>query len=247
MKQSILERAKNTLSSLDAVTQAFEQVIIDTISAITPWLAPIIPASMTYHNMIGRLGFSEPIAFIGALAVEFLGLSAINTSVEFWRYNEDKKYRQSLRIQATTKKAKRGKRKFQGAPLFFAILTGLFYISIVLIVNAILDIGTADVVHIIAKALLSLLSVVAGVIIALRASHSRRLIGTPKVRLESHGGTQSSPIKSYQDYTRLNESRNGDGPISAETLMSQYGIARATAFRWQHDYRESHPNHAKES
>ena len=160
MKQSILERAKDSLSSLHTVSQAFEQVIIDTISAITPWLAPIIPASMTYHNMIGRLGFSEPIAFIGALAVEFLGLSAINTSVEFWRYNEDKKYRQSLRIQVT-KKAKKGKRKFQGAPLFFAILTGLFYISIVLIVNAILDIGTADVVHIIAKALLSLLSRIA--------------------------------------------------------------------------------------
>jgi hypothetical protein len=221
-------------------------------SDIALWLAPIIPASMTYRNMVGELGFSEPVAsFIGAAAVEFLGLSAINTAVEFWQYNEDKAARREARLAGLDdqKRAKAEKRKAIGAPLAMAVLTGGFYIAIVITVNAILDIGKADPVHVIAKILLSLLSVVAGVIIALRASHSRRLnpvkASPVQVQSKSESGRieenspKSKPSITYQKYVEMNAARNGEGAISAEDLLARYKMSRSTAFKWQGDYRES--------
>jgi hypothetical protein len=178
------------------------------------------------------------------LAVEFLGLTAINTAVEFWRYNEDKHYRQSL---IPVKRGK--KRKFNGAPMWLALLTGAFYIVLVLFVNALLDIGHSSDVQIVSKAGLSLLSVVSGVIIALRASHSRRT--TPKKRVQRGSGAKTTEvpaetkpvqIKTKEDYFAANQSRNGQGHIPAKTLMSEHGIPKSTAFQWQKEWLDANPS-----
>jgi pilus assembly protein TadC len=110
---------------------------------------------MTYQNMTGNLGFPTWAALIGGAVVETLGLSSVQTAVTFWSWNDSK-------AKATPK-----------APVFLAILTGLFYLTTVLTVNALLD--NAPAVSVLAKALLSSLSVCAGVILALRAGHSRRI------------------------------------------------------------------------
>jgi hypothetical protein len=138
----------------------------------------------------------------------------------------------------------------------------LFYVAIILTVNAMLDLNQSLEVKVVAKAMLSLLSVVAAVIIALRSQHRWRLQEIAEAKAEqkrerekakyqksretqdSHETASKSPRLSYDDYVRLNQSRNGEGPLTAEMLISQYGIPRSTAFRWQHDYREAHPNHA---
>lgn len=216
---------------------------IDFLLSTTPWLAPVIPASMIFTGLVNRLDFSWPIALVGAVVVEFMGLSSINTTIMFWQYNEDKRYFQSLRFIKKPGK----KHKIHGAPTFASLLTVVFYASIVLIVNVVLDIGIVPAWHIIAKALLSLLSVVAGVIIALRASHARRLTKShPVLRASRKPATQSPPvsggsrIETKEDYFKTNESRDGQGPVSAGELIEIHGIPHATAFRWQHEWREKH-------
>ena len=113
-----------------------------------------------------------------------------------------------------------------------------------------LDLNQSLEVKVAAKAMLSLLSVVAAVIIALRSQHRRRLkeIADEKAQRRAErqksssqgdlGVSTGSPIKTYADYVRFSESRNGDGPITAEMLIAEHGIPRSTAFRWQKAYRE---------
>ncbi len=227
------------IESLGEINRSAEKVIIDVISAVTPWLAPFIPASMVYVNMTTILGFSPAIALIGAAAVEFLGLSSINTAVEFWRYNEDKHYRLSLRRITGRKK----NRKFNGAPFLVAALSGLFYIAVVITVNAVLELNQESVDHrVFAKALLSLLSVDAGIIIALRASHSRRLQRSLKVSVPSTETLVESvqSIPDYETYLRFCEARNGDGAIPPGELTGKYKVPKSSAYKWYAQYNATH-------
>jgi hypothetical protein len=228
------QRLRGGLESLHDTSQTFERVVIDNLAAFTPWLAPLIPASMAYHNMITRLDFSPVVSLLGAVAVEFLGLCAVSTALEFWKYNEDKR------------------KTDNSAPFVVALLAGLFYVVIILTVNAMLDLTQSLEVKVVAKAMLSLLSVVAAVIIALRSQHRRRLkdIADDKAQRkaerqkaksqENLGVSNGSLIKTYADFVKSSESRNGEGPITAEMLIAEHGIPRSTAFRWQKTYRKSH-------
>lgn len=214
-----------------------EAGLIDSIAAITPWLAPLIPAYLVYHNMLERLDYSHLFALIGAGAVEFLGLSAVHTAVTFWQWNDT--------------------RKVGRAPLWAALVAGLFYVAIVLIVNAVLDIaqGTSSeqYVKILAHALLSLLSVDAAVIIAIRASHARRVMDDANERQRraeerkaarqaeidarqaalgaSHDATNDAPRDTVtrEQFVTLWQS-NGHKSISA--LAQELGVNPRKAQRW---------------
>lgn len=149
-----MEKIKSILREVKHFFRELKASFIGIVSEVTPWLAPAIPAWLVYMNMTNRLGYPQTIAFIGALAVECLGLSAVHTAVSFWRWNADHKD---------------GRAQF--GPAIFA---AGFYVVIVLTVNAALDIfpdwpGT----KIFAHALLSLLSVDAAIIIAIRAAHNK--------------------------------------------------------------------------
>lgn len=214
-----------------------EAGLIDSIAAITPWLAPLIPAYLVYHNMLERLDYSELFALIGAGAVEFLGLSAVHTAVTLWQWNDT--------------------RKVGRAPLWAALVAGLFYVAIVLVVNAVLDIaqGTPSepYVKILAHALLSLLSVDAAVIIAIRASHARRVTDDANERqrrAEERKAARQAEIDARQaalaashdatnDATRDTVTReqfvtlwqsNGHKSISA--LAQELGVNPRKAQRW---------------
>lgn len=158
------------------LTHDIERVILDLVSATTPWLAPIIPAYMAYDNMQVVLGFPAGLALIGGLVVEFLGLAAIHTTVQFWRWND-------------------AKQPFR-APVGVAAITGAFYLTVIITVNVILDAGRVPAVEIAAKALLSLISVAAGVVVALRAQHALRL---------SALATQARQAQSDKDAERRRE------------------------------------------
>ena len=153
-----------SLESLVKLNRATENLLIDVVASYSPWVAPVVPALMTYQNMINHLGFPIWAAWAAAICVETLGLSSIQTAVSFWQWNDAKQ-------KADPK-----------APVLLAVLTGGFYLLTVLTVNAMLD--NAPGVYRLAKALLSSLSVCAGVILALRAGHARRMAETEQVRLE---------------------------------------------------------------
>ncbi len=144
--------------------RAIESLLVDAIAATAPWLAPVVPAYMVYGAMKAELGFDQWVAVAGALVVEFLGLSAITTTFQFWDWNDSKN------------------QKDPRAPLAVAIGAALFYLIVVLTVNVILDQATAA--HKVAKALLSSLSVIAGIVLAIRSQHARRLAAREQEKAE---------------------------------------------------------------
>jgi len=160
----MINRIVKSLESLVRLNRATENLLIDVVASYSPWVAPVVPALMTYQNMITYLGFPTWASWAAAICVETLGLSSIQTAVSFWQWNDNKQ-------KADPK-----------APVLLAILTGGFYLLTVLTVNAMLD--NSPGVYRLAKALLSSLSVCAGVILALRAGHARRMAETEQARQE---------------------------------------------------------------
>lgn len=138
------------------ITEALERTLVDNVAATVPWLAPIAPAYMAYRGVTNVLGWDAWVAWTVALAVEGLGLAVTSTAFQLWDWNDKK----NLSDQA--------------APLWVAIAAEAFYLAVIVTVNVLLD-GEAGIIERAAKALLSLLSVVAAVTLALRAQHARRL------------------------------------------------------------------------
>lgn len=201
-----------------------EAAFIDTVAAVTPWLAPLIPAYLVYHNMTERLGYPPIFGLIGAAAVEFLGLSAVHTAVTFWQWNDA--------------------HKIERAPFWFAFGAGLFYVVIVLTVNAALDIWRdSDDVKILAHGLLSLLSVDAAVIIAIRAQHARRLTERDEARQERRAARRDATTGKH-DATETRQAATraefvtawrANGHQSVAALASELGVNIRTAQRWVKD------------
>lgn len=137
--------------------QKIKSAAIDTVADVAPWLAPSIPAYLVYHNTSSKLGIEFPFNLFAAVAVETLGLASVHTALEFWTWNGEKRKTDDT------------------APFFVAVVATLFYMVVVLTVNAVLDFTSDLYAQIFAKALLSLLSLDAALIVAMRASHARRL------------------------------------------------------------------------
>lgn len=160
---AITERFVDAMGSWRRLTEAAETAVLDNVAATTPWLAPALPAAISFGHMRDYLGFDDWLAIVGAVCIEFLGLAAVHTSFQLWSYNDTKR------------------ESDQSAPVRWAIAAGGAYLLVILLVNGGLEaaaVGTWTVMAaagIMAKALLSLLSVVAAFILAIRAQHSRRL------------------------------------------------------------------------
>lgn len=149
---------------MNRLSAFFEVSLINNIAAITPWLAPIAPAYIAWSHMTNVLQFPPAIAVVVASVVEFLGLSTVITATQFWDWNDSK--RQSD----------------QSAPFWIALISAGFYLAIIITINVLLD--NSNTIERIAKALLSLLSIVAAVIIAIRSQHARRVAGIELERQE---------------------------------------------------------------
>lgn len=160
----MIARIVTMLEALLKLNRATENLFIDIVASYSPWIAPLVPAYMTYQNMTGYLAFPGWAGMAGAVCVETLGLSAIQTAVSFWQWNDSR--------QKSSPKA----------PVILAVVTGGFYLVTVLTVNAMLD--NTPGLYRLAKALLSSLSVCAGVILALRAGHARRVSEAEQERQE---------------------------------------------------------------
>lgn len=123
------------------IIQVSERTLIDNVAATVPWLAPVSPAYMAWHNAVTLLGWPVWVAWVVALAIEGLGLSVISTAFQLWQERR--------------------------AGLFWvAVATAVFYLGVIITVNVLLELGFPAWI---AKALLSLLSVPAAVTIALRS------------------------------------------------------------------------------
>lgn len=216
---------KEILGRLRDLTTEVEATVIGIVAAIIPWLAPLIPASIAYHNMREVLLFSPRLSAIGALVVEFLGLSAVDTAVKFWNYNQTKR------------------KTDEAAPFYVAAGVGAFYLVIVLAVNVILD--QTSIEQLVAKALLSLVSVPAGITMAIRAQHSRQLLElraekqerrelrrvvAPTVAPATTTATRTRPV-AETTATQLMATTWKSGMRAAE-LARLTGVNKGTCHRW---------------
>jgi hypothetical protein len=197
----MIKRTVKALEALLELNRASEALLIDIVASYAPWLAPVPVAMMTYQHMVTLLGFPAWAALAGALVVEFLGLSAVSTCVQFWTWNTSK-----LKTQAR-------------APLTLAVFSGVFYLAVVIVINAMLD--DAPTTHRIAKALLSSLSAVAAVILAMRSSHTKRITEAKHERQERKAERQARRIERAPQVVQVPLAagpNNGHGGRSREVL-----------------------------
>ena len=155
----------NLLTGWREITNALEKTLVDNVAATVPWLAPVIPAAIAYDHMESVLLFDPWLAFVGAAVVELLGLSTVTTAVQFWQYNK---------VPALLVAGDSAKPETEGrAPFGMAFAAAAFYFLVVITVNVLLDEagGTAR----LAKALLSTLSIVGALTVAIRSQHRRRV------------------------------------------------------------------------
>jgi hypothetical protein len=216
---------KKLLEGWGQLIRAVENVLIDNVAATVPWLAPLVPAYMVHDSMINRLGFPLWMGWAGAAVVEFLGLAAVSTAFQFWDYNQGKN------------------KSDNAAPVWIALITASFYMLVVLVVNVMLD--QAETINKLAKALLSLLSVVAAVVLALRAQHARRLTDIDRRKIERKEARSESLGKLPKvsesfgkefDWRRLTqrEQENCRYMTAAEIKIAFPGISERTALNWHH-------------
>lgn len=144
-----------------------EKAIIDLISALVPYLVPIIPAWLMYYHAEHDMGFSHNIALTAGIVVEGLGLASVATAVRFFLYN--RRFKKDAKTQSPNK-----------APFSAAMGVYAFYVVVVMLVNVIMEATSTSVNSrsgwtILAIALFSLLSFPSGLLVALRVGFAEML------------------------------------------------------------------------
>lgn len=216
------DRIVTALTSVRDLIRAVEGVLIDLVAAISPWLAPVIPAWMVKTNLSGPLGMPEWVAWIGAAVVELVGLSAVHTAFSLWDYNDSKR------------------KSDQRAPVWVAAAMAVFYLAVVLIVNVALHPGTL--VERLAVTLLSMLTAIAAVILAVRAGHARRLGEIQAERAERQRQRKAPETfrqvaavpETTADWRGMlpEEKKKLSGMTSAQ-IVAEYGVTERTARNWR--------------
>ena len=196
---------------------------MDVVAGWTPWLSPVIPAYMVWGSMQTELGFNVYMAWIGAAVVEFVGMSAVRTAFQFYDYNSSKT-------------------KLDGAaPVRWAVGTAAYYLVVVLVLVVSLD-PSKNGWHVLGKALLSSMTIVGAIILALRGDHSRRIMTKEEAKVERQ--TARLMAKEIRNFPKVSESF-GDWrrlPIAVqeqvrdmtvEEIMVKFGTIERTAQNWK--------------
>jgi predicted transcriptional regulator len=153
------------------------------------------------------LHFPAWLAVAMALVIELLGLATINTVFQFWTHNQD------------------ARKSDPKSPVYLAVITSIYYLAVVLTVNTMLD--SDPPVYKLAKGLLSTISVVGGVTIALRAAHSRRV------------------REAQEERERIRAERKGVKFAKSTPLHSANAVRterKQTAINQVHSYLTEHPD-----
>lgn len=165
-----------------------EDSAINTLSIIVPWFVPVIPAYLTFRHSEINLQFPAWVAWTAAFVVEVLGLASMRTAVSFYEHN------------------KRYSRDEKKAPFTVTVLIYAFYLSVVLVVNVLLDIQNGVVWwNVLAIGLFSLLSVPAAALISVRAQHTELLRDLERNRSERRQARSESSQKVSESYRERSE------------------------------------------
>ncbi len=180
---------KEFFDKLNDWIRGTEQSIVNFLSAFAPWIAPIIPAYMTFQHANNTLKFPPLIAMSAAVVVEILGFSAVSTFLAFWFYNR--------RNQAESKKA----------PIIVVVIAFGFYLSLIIFSNVLLDAyPTERWAEISVRALFTLQTIPAAMLVAVRTQHRELLSEIKKEKEERSQKVSESGGKSGKAEKESSES-----------------------------------------
>jgi len=210
---SDMEKGDNFFDNINSIIRGGEASFVNLLSAIGPWAAPISPAYMTYKHSIEILDFPVWVGLTVAAVVEILGLSTINTALNFWTHN------------------KRERAEKNKAPVWIAIFAFGFYLLVILSSNVVLDaslliVSVSDVDEwskILVKGLFTLLSIPAALIIAVRTQYQDLLSEIKNEKRERKQEKRKRDLGS-QTLQKLDESltKPGQNFKSYRTAMKKF-------------------------
>ena len=165
-----------------------ENSIVNFLSAFSPWLAPLIPAYMTYQHAIGTLGFPFFFAFAGSAVVEILGFSAVSTYLSFWFYN------------------RRNKAEGKKAPLGIVMIAFGFYLCLIIFSNVLLDTFPSEKwAEIVVRALFTLQTIPAAMLVSVRTQHRELLSEIAKEKRELSESKQKPSESTQKEESQVSD------------------------------------------
>lgn len=236
-KQNIFDKA-------NTIIEGTESSVVNFLTAIAPWGAPLIPAYMTYQHAVQVLAFPEWIAFITATVVEILGLGTISTGIKFWKFNMKKSV----------------KTDYKKAPVGLVVVAFLFYLTAVISSNVLLDYFTGTpnqkMMLIVVRAIFTLQTIPAGLIIAVRHQHNEALHPVtyeqdsekiPEKQPEQEQVTETFP----KDWRKLRPILNETDILNLANMTGEqirsyskkYNVDERTVINWRKYAREERPDY----
>lgn len=237
------DRQNNFFDRADNIVRDTETSLVNFLSAIAPWLAPLAPAYLTWSHMQAELGFPWWVALAVSGVVEILGLSATFTILRFWSHN---------------RKYKKDERR---APVIVPVISFVFYMVVIMSVNVLLEASKEGLLpispawaRIWSIMLLVLLSLPATLIIGVRTLHNELLEDIEDER-EQRRRARLAPRQVPQQAASVGPSSNGmkkksqffvdvrsgkfqqmlDSAgleLSAPSIAQLYDTSERNAFRW---------------
>lgn len=202
-----------------------ESSIVNFISAFAPWLAPIAPAFMTYYHAVNALEFPVAVAIPVAVVVEILGFSTVSTYIALWFSN------------------RRNKAESKRAPVGLVVVAFSFYMALIIFANVLLDAFPGEKWALITvRALFTLQTVPAALIVAVRTQHRDLLAEFSKSKAETFQKVTEEQRKVTDNFptdwrkVRKNfteEQRAELVTMSTESICFKYGITDRTARNWR--------------
>ncbi len=220
----------NWFERINGAIEDAEGAIITLVTTLIPWLAPLLPAYLTYSHLTGEIGIPGWVAAAMALSVEFLGLAAIATAFAAMRHN----------------KTQSGKAKMRKVSLAFPVAAYVFYITIVLTVNVVLSLpltpAARQYAQVAALAGLTLISAPAFVIAVSRQDQrdverewresrpDKEKGERPKAKMHTRARA------TYAEFAVAQVARAK--PMDVQEIIDNYRVSRRTAYNWLERFRE---------
>lgn len=234
----------NKFDQLNEWIRNTESSIVNFLSVFAPWLAPLTPAYMTYKHSIDVLDFPNYVAFPAAILVEILGFSAVSTFLAFWFHN------------------RKNRADIKRAPIEVVVFAFAFYLALIIFSNVLLDTFPSERwAEIVVRALFTLQTIPAALIVAVRTQHRDLLSEIKTERLERRQKVSESPPKDAQmvsetfrnfpkDWRQLEPILNYEqteqianlAPSQVREWAAKIGVSEKTITNWRASAREKLEN-----
>ncbi len=184
-----------------------EHSLVNLLTAVAPWLAPLVPMSLTVQHMVEKLHFEKWVAYPTGFAIEVLGLATISTSLDFWKHNRQ-------HIKSFERNGKVIMQDKQRVPFELAVATFVWYFVVVMAIVVALSLPWSPdaqvYVDVVVKGLLTTLSIPAAVVLAIRSQRAEilREIG------ESRSIVRRSPERSETRSETIKAERSPNGQVN---------------------------------